>query len=73
MPSLALIFHLVDCVTHNTQGQVGLESAKQAVNWCEYLETHARRVYGLFDGMGNATSRSPFPKIENVPKPYCQN
>lgn len=52
MPSLALIFHLVDCVTHNTQGQVGLESAKQAVNWCEYLETHARRVYGLFDGMG---------------------
>ena len=52
MPSLALIFHLVDCVTHDTQGQVSLESAKQAAYWCEYLETHARRVYGLFDGMG---------------------
>ncbi|HNH45037.1 MAG TPA: YfjI family protein, partial [Agitococcus sp.] len=47
LPALALIFHLVDCVSNHTQGQVGLESIKRAALWCEYLETHARRIYGL--------------------------
>ena len=41
MPSLALLFALADgetqCVT--------LHHAKLAAQWCDYLETHARRVY----------------------------
>jgi hypothetical protein len=41
MPSLALLFTLAD-------GQfdcVPLEQARRAAAWCEYLETHALRVY----------------------------
>jgi len=60
LPALALIFHLVDCVSNNTQGQVGLESIKRAALWCEYLETHARRIYGLLldGGMKSAIALS---------------
>jgi putative DNA primase/helicase len=42
MPSLALILHLADGHT----GAVGVEAAARAADWCEYLESHARRLYG---------------------------
>lgn len=42
IPSLALIFHLVDGRT----GSVGIESVARAIKWGGYLATHARRVYG---------------------------
>ena len=41
MPSLALILHLADGHT----GPVSVEAAIKAADWCEYLESHARRVY----------------------------
>jgi len=41
MPSLALIFHLVD----NESGPVGEPSTKRAIRWTSFLEAHARRVY----------------------------
>jgi putative DNA primase/helicase len=46
MPSLALIFHVVAFVDGKAEpGTVGLEAALQAAAWCEYLETHAGRLY----------------------------
>jgi len=46
MPSLALIFHLIEYVDGTVEGgAVGLRAALQAAAWCEYLETHARRLY----------------------------
>ena len=50
----------MDCVSNHTQGQVGLESIKRAALWCEYLETHARRIYGLLldGGMKSAIALS---------------
>lgn len=49
MPSLALLFHLVD-VAHGenvlVRYEVSLQAAKLAAAWCEFLEMHARRVYG---------------------------
>ena len=45
MPSLALIFHLVDVVGGQEQGPVGLQSARLAAMWCDYLEEHARKIY----------------------------
>jgi len=45
MPSLALIFHLIDCVAHGRGGPVSDEAATQAIAWCTFLEAHARRVY----------------------------
>jgi putative DNA primase/helicase len=57
MPSLALLFELADRAAGGFDGFVGanpgesqnfcvsLEHAKQAAAWCDYLESHARRVY----------------------------
>jgi hypothetical protein len=47
MPALALLFHLIDSdpATESYVGYVGESAALRAINWCEYLETHAKRVY----------------------------
>jgi putative DNA primase/helicase len=57
MPSLALLFELADRAAGGFVGFVGshpgesqnfwvsLKHAKQAAAWCDYLESHARRVY----------------------------
>ncbi len=47
MPSLALIFHLINYVDGRTTSlEVSEEAALMAEAWCDYLETHAKRVYG---------------------------
>ena len=43
MPSLALLFALAD----DEKGIVPLRHAQQAAAFCNYLESHARRVYSL--------------------------
>jgi hypothetical protein len=46
MPSLALIFHMVDVAYKGGDiGAVSDEAAILAAAWCEYLELHARKVY----------------------------
>ena len=45
MPSLALIFHLVEIVQSGIVGPVSLGAARLAAMWCEYLKKHARRIY----------------------------
>jgi putative DNA primase/helicase len=56
MPALALLFELADWAAAGPgmEGgaaspdqclRVSLEHAKQAVAWCEYLESHAQRIY----------------------------
>lgn len=54
MPSLALLFELADMVGSVgfdgaslavSQNFVSLEHTRQGAAWCEYLESHARRVY----------------------------
>ena len=52
MPSLALIFHLIEVADGTAAGAVTLRSAQQAAQWCDYLETHARRIYGLVNDIG---------------------
>lgn len=49
MPSLALIFHLLDAASAppSSPHGVGKIHAEMAAAWCEYLEAHARRIYGL--------------------------
>lgn len=49
MPSLALVFHLLTVYTGSLQAipPVSVAAAKRAIAWCEYLESHARRIYGL--------------------------
>ncbi len=48
MPSLALLFELADQASAGvwSSGLVSLEHTKQAAAFCDYLESHARRMYG---------------------------
>ena len=43
MPALALAFHLAD----GHHGPVGFASTLRALHWSVYLQTHARRCYGV--------------------------
>ncbi len=55
MPALALLFELAERAGRGSEGSVGaprgidlkirLNQARRAAAWCEYLESHARRVY----------------------------
>jgi predicted transcriptional regulator len=49
LPSLAGLFELADLAAEGNRGADGfitLDHAKQAAAFCDYLESHARRVYG---------------------------
>ena len=70
MPSLALQFHLIDIADGMTAGPVSLSAAQMAAEWCEYLETHSRRVYGMAEDMtaraaGILADRIQAGKLEN--------
>lgn len=47
MPSLALIFHIIDVADGAPGGPISLKAAERSAAACEYLESHARRIYGL--------------------------
>ncbi len=45
LASLALIFHLIDVVDGKATGRVSFAAAELAVQWCAYLEEHAKKIY----------------------------
>jgi hypothetical protein len=48
MPSLALIFHCMDVAMNlRPAGQISREATQRAIDWCELLEDHARRIYEM--------------------------
>lgn len=48
MPSLAEIIHVINVASEVTEpGNVTLEAAEMAAGWCDVLEPHTRRIYGL--------------------------
>ncbi|HRP44787.1 MAG TPA: DUF3987 domain-containing protein, partial [Ginsengibacter sp.] len=62
-PAIALILHIVDCVGNGTRGPVSREAAVRAAAWCEYLESHARRCYGLLADRGLCAAQNLSQKI----------
>ena len=63
-PALALVFHLVDCAANGVCGPVTKEAALRAAAWCEYLEAHARRCYGLLKDDGLRAAQALAAKLE---------
>jgi len=59
-PALALIFHLVEGV----RGPVNEEAAWRAAAWCEFLEAHARRCYGLLKDDGLRAAQALAAKLQ---------
>ena len=56
MPSLALLFHLIEVADGASPGPVSLSAAQLSATWCDFLEAHARKVYAveLYPGMEGA-------------------
>ncbi len=80
MPSLALIFHLVDVVDGASPGAVSEQSAIMAAAYCEYLESHAARVYGAATMRGMEAAKEIIKHIRrgaisegNTPKSIYRN
>lgn len=70
MPSLALIFHLTEVAASQVSDfrydceSVGIEATEKAIAWCEYLEGHARKVYGLIGDQKHNTLQALASKIQ---------
>ena len=66
MPSLALLFHLIDRIDGQTQtASVTLDSAAKATAWCSYLLEHAKRVYGMASNAAATQARLLIEKIKS--------
>lgn len=62
--ALALTFHLVDCAATSKRGPVSESAAIRAAAWCEYLEAHARRCYGLLADEGFRAAEALSTRIQ---------
>jgi hypothetical protein len=64
MPSLALVFQLIEFMDGTAEkGAVGLRAALQAAAWCEYLETHATRLYSSAENPAMEGARALLDRI----------
>ena len=71
MPSLALLFHLIEVVSGSASGLVSLTSARRSAAWCQYLEEHARRIYqAAFDGDPEPAQRLAERLKASLPSPF---
>jgi hypothetical protein len=72
MPSLALIFHVIQVVDGKASGPVSVEAATMAAAWVDFLELHARRIYGLVDDSNNESLLKLAEKIKEgcLPNPF---
>jgi putative DNA primase/helicase len=72
MPSLALIFHLIEVADKgDSLPSVTLEATARAAAWCDLLETHAQRVYrAALDGDPEAGQRLAEHLKKDLPNPF---
>ena len=64
MPTLALIIHLVECMDRGEITPVSELASKQAISWCDYLEGHVRRCYGLLSDIRQQTGAKLAEKLK---------
>ena len=72
MPSLALIFHCIDIADGKATGAVSERAAWLAVDWCAYLESHARRIYAMAESPEHEAAVRLADKIKAgaLPSPF---
>lgn len=65
MPSIALIFQVCQDLDLNREiKQVEREAAELAVRWCDYLESHAHRLYSSAENPQLGSARTLLKKIK---------
>ncbi len=67
LPSLALIFHLIDTPDDSA---VGVEHVRRAEGWLVYLETHARRLYAQILDPGMIAALALSKRLGDLPEPF---
>ena len=71
MPSLALLFHLVAVADGTaTAGAVSADAAMMAVEWCEFLEQHARRIYAMAGDGATDGAELIAARLGQLPNPF---
>ncbi|NOT10989.1 MAG: DUF3987 domain-containing protein [Methylococcaceae bacterium] len=72
MPSLALIFHCIEIADGKARGNVSEKAARLAVEWCSYLESHARRIYAMAESPEHEAAVRLADKIKAkaLPSPF---
>ena len=65
VPSLALIFHCIGLADGEPIGNISKKNVQLAVDWVEYLETHARRIYGMGESLEYETALRLIDKIKD--------
>ena len=76
MPKVAGLFELADRTaagdTLNAEMSISLEHAKQAAALCDYLESHAKRIYGCVISAETRSARELARHIEagDLPSPF---
>jgi len=68
MPALALLIHVAEHVSRDdmqTLTNVSKEAALKAVKWCEFLESHARRIYAMGDSVGVGSAKKVIQQVVN--------
>ena len=69
VPSLALVFHLVDCIEHGTSlGAVNINALRAALAWCDVLESHMMRIYSTVTDSSNIKASYLADKIMKMVK-----
>jgi putative DNA primase/helicase len=64
MPALALIFHLINVADGKARGSITTDCVEWAAAWCDYLEAHARRIYGMNLEIAHQAARKLARKIQ---------
>ena len=75
MPSLALIFHCIELANNSalrSNGGISATTAKLAADWCDYLESHARRIYAMAESPEHEAAVRLADKIKAkaLPNPF---
>ena len=65
VPALALVFHLVEIARGRKQKFVSALSVGMAADFAEFLETHARRIYGLLFNLRPQSAAALAKKIKS--------
>ena len=68
LAGLALLFHVIDGINLGSVGGVSKSAIEMAIEWCDYLETHARRIYGLVLHSSNFRASILANKLKNFPE-----
>lgn len=66
MPSLALIFHLIDRLCGvSSSDRIEVRNVQRAAAWCSYLQKHAEKLYGMALMSDYDRARAILKKLES--------